>query len=184
MAAEFSIVRELSRREVERHRRRFVGITVSAPRFVDVNGLYEWQVDVRVGTTEDWSVVRDVTVSQWALGVVNDLNVPVTLERSESGQLTVIARSVVRAPNIAVDTYTPNDLGRLFLTNLVETSDGWTDGYGHAMTDPTTQTGASGRWIWENDPVEWGSTDFVLGETPLDGTLAGWLREATDRLED
>lgn len=178
---EFSVVRELARREVERHQKRWYGITASAPQFVDQNGLTEWVVDVRVGVKEGWALVRECPISQWALGVVNDLNVPVTLERSEAGQLTVIARSVVRAPNVVLDTYTYNDLGRVFMANLVESTDGWTDGYGHAVIDPTTQTGVSARWRWQQDMVEWGSTDFEYGTTELEEVDAGWVEESIAR---
>lgn len=184
MPDEFSITRDIARREVERHHQRIVGITASSPVFKDINGKLEWTVHVRVGVKEGWALIRDVAISEWAIGIVNDMNVPVTLERSEAGRLTIIARSVIRVPNVVLDTYTANDLGRIFILNHVQSAGSWYDGFGHAVTDPTTQTGQSAEWIWRNDLIEFDSADFEYGETPLDGVIAEWQTKVISRPED
>lgn len=172
---EFSVVRELSRREVERHQKRFVGITVSAPEHRDVNGKLEWVVDVRVGYDLDWALIKDCGIAQWAVGIVTDMNVPVLCERGESGKVTVIARSDVRLPDIALDTYSLADLGMTFMSGVVRGADGvHRDGFGHEVTDPAAETGTSNRYRWTNPLIEWGSTDFDYGTTPLDATDPGW----------
>jgi len=169
MAREFSIVRELSQREIDRHKKRFIGITSSAPAFSDTNGLLEWTCNVRVEShgqyvdddppipPGDWGIIKGVLLAQWVIGLVADVNVPVLLERSESGRLTIIARSEVRLPDINYDSYTWDELNFIFMANLEDRgTDGWFDGFGYEMTSPEGQTGshASGEWVVELVPLE------------------------------
>lgn len=197
---EFSIVRELSRREVERQKSRFVGVTINEPRFIDVNGLYEWVVDIRVGWEDQWASISNVLVSQWALGVVADMNVPVLVERDESGRLSVIARSEIKLPDIILDSYSYEELGFDFMRNLITQSDGSVvDGYGYEFAPAGTvssdersedeiddvvhekyapSAGAKNRRRrYVNDLVEWGSTDFDYGVTPMGARAQYWIEE-------
>lgn len=179
----FSVVRELSRRELERHQKRFVGVTASAPAHVDVNGSLEWQVDVRVGAGSTWAIVAGCTIAQWAVGIVSDMDVPVLCERSESGRVTVIARSEILLPDIVLDTYTHEELEFGFMTGVRLDSGGThRDGFGHAVTDPASEEGSSLRYTWSADEVAWGGTDFVYGTTLLDEVAAGWDEESLSRI--
>ena len=174
MADTFTIVREISRRELERHQKRFIGVTASVPTHKDINGLLEWAVDVRVGVNNEWQIVKDVTISQWAIGIVTDLNVPVLCERSESGQVSVIARSDIKLPDIYLNTYTYNDLEFVFMANLTSSGGVYRDGYGYQMTDPTTQTGQETIYQHTVHKAQWGSTDFSYGTTPLNYSTEEW----------
>jgi len=163
----FHIAKEISRRELERHQRRIIGITASAPRFVDVNGVSEWVCDVRVGRVEQQGLIRDCLIAQWALGVVNDFDVPVLMERSEAGRLTIIARSEVRLPNVSLRTFSFAQLGFIFMTGLLEDDDGdWRDGFGHLMEDPNDLTGTATTWTWvqELTPLDELGDESLLGE--------------------
>lgn len=188
MTREFSVVRELSRREVERHKKRFIGITTTTPVFKDVNGLLEWVCDVRVesvGQYDDglaippgsWGIIKDVILAQWTLGLVADMNVPVLLERSESGRITVVARSEVRLPDISLQSYTFDELGFTFMHQLVDRgTEGWFDGFGYDMPDPQGSTGSAvaGTWVTELIPWGAGATDFKWGVTAWGATRSYW----------
>lgn len=200
MTREFSIIREMSRREVESHAKRFIGIVVKEPRFVtmDDNGLTEWVCDVRVGVEGGWAVITNCLIAQWALGVVTDINIPVLCERSEAGRVTVIARSEVALPDIRLDTYTFEELGFAFMRNLDILKDGSVvDGFGfefaeagHVIVAPIkpeeeddvppvtlrTQDGPKNiRPVFINELIEWGSTDFIYGVTPFGARVQNWV---------
>lgn len=177
--SEFSVVRELSRRELERHQKRFVGVTATVPAHVDVNGSLEWQVDVRVGAGATWALVKGCGIAQWAVGIVTDMNVPVLCERGEAGKVTVIARSEIELPDIVLDTYSHEELDLGFMTQIDGSN---RDGFGHAVTDPSTLEGESLRYTWSAEKVAWGSTDFVYGQTLLDEVVAGWTEEEIERI--
>jgi len=172
--ADFAIVHEISRREVERHQKRFIGVTINAPEHREIGGLLEWVCDVRVGYNNAWAAIKDVTISQWALGIVTDMNVPVLCERNEAGLVTIIARSEVRLPNIRLTTYSYNDLDFVFMGNLTLTGSTYLDGFGYAMTDPTTETGATINYDFIAQLIDWGGTEFVYGTTKVDGATYGW----------
>ena len=206
----FSIVREVARKELDRHQRRFLGITSNVPRYIDqgdtdTEAHMEWVVDVRMDirqyggkdfkplnlveggiagaiSTETsptpeaviepvWGLLKNVVISQWAVGAVSDMNIPVLMERSESGRITVIARSAVRLPDIVYKTYSYSDLGFIFMSGLKQDTDGdYYDAFGYPATDPSTVTGASLTYTWDHDPTAFGSTDFVWGQTLLGGS--------------
>ena len=139
--SEFSVVREISRRELESHQKRFTGITISAPAFItqDDNGLLEWVCDVRIGVVEGWAIVKNCLVAQWAIGVVTDAEIPVLCERSEAGRVTIIGRSEVVLPQIALDIYEYEELDFFFMRNLDLEADGSiVDGFGFEMKPPGT----------------------------------------------
>lgn len=203
MTREFSIVRELSRREIERHQRRFIGITITEPRWEmqDDNGAMEWVADIRVGVEEGWAVIKNCLISQWALGAVTDLSVPVLCERSEAGRVTIIARSEVNLPELRLDAYSYDELGFPFMRNLEVRSDGAVvDGFGYEIRPPGSVNPGdflidpdeeddieppplveddvgrkNHRPRFVNELVEWGSSDFVYGETPLKYRRQGWV---------
>lgn len=167
-------ISSISRREVERHQKRITGLTASAPRFVDVNGKLEWVCDVRVGNKENQGLIKDCLIAQWAIGVVNDVNIPVLLEKSEAGRITVIARSEVRLPNVALTSYTPADLGRLFFVDATIDNDGvYRDSFGHEVLDPTAQTGQSNTYTWTQEAK---SIDEALEESDLEEFIAEWRK--------
>lgn len=172
----FNVIGAIAANEVDRHQRRIIGITVTAPqlREVDDNGALEFLCDVRVGSHEDWEIVKDVIVAQMAIGIVTDVNVPVTMERSEAGRLTIIARSEVRLPDIVLDRFSYGELDFVFMTNLTEDESGtWRDGYGYPQPDPTTATGSSETCTTETRPIGWGDTDFVYDTLENGGTEWG-----------
>lgn len=177
MASTFHIAKEISRRELERHQKRIIGITASSPRFVtqDDNDTLEWVCDVRIGRREEQGLIRDVLIAQWAQGIVADMNVPVVIERSEAGRLTIIARSEVRLPDISLRTMSYAQLNLLFMTGLEEDDNGdWRDGFGHLMDDPSDDVGAATTWTWVQELT---GIDEIGDEVLLDEARAGW--EAT-----
>jgi hypothetical protein len=161
----FSVLREVSRREVERHKGDLIGITSSAPAVTDVNGKLEYTCDVRIGVRENQGLIKGVLVSQWIVGVITDLGVPVLMQKSEAGLLTIVARAQVRLPDISLRSYSYNELGFLFMTNLTEQEPGvWVDGYGYPASDPTSDVGVSEEWSWIQQVTS-------LDELGEDGTL-------------
>lgn len=174
MAREFEIVREIAREEVERStEKRLTGLTASAPRFIEIEGVTQYVVDVRIGRKEEQGLIRDVIVSQWAFGAVTDINVPVVLERSEAGQLTVISRSMVRLPNIRATAYNYAALGMVFAANLVLQDDGsYHDAFGFPATDPAIPIEVTTNWEWTQ-----GETTLDLsGDELVETTTAAWLQ--------
>lgn len=168
----FYISKEISRREVEEHRTEIIGITASIPKYEEQGGQMVWCADVRVGVRENQGLIRGVLIAQWAMGVVTDMNVPVICQKSESGQLTIVARAMVKLPDVSLRTYSYNDLGYVFMTNLTEVSDGvWQDGYGYEMDSPEEDTGVSQTWSW----VQRVTSLDELGEADaLDKVTAQW----------
>lgn len=166
------VIQELARREVERHQRSCIGITASVPAFVDHNGLYEWCCDVRVGTTEGQGLIKDVLIAQWAQGIVNDFNVPVLMEVSKAGRLTITGRSEVRLPDVSLRTWSWSDLDMVFMSGLEEVEDGvWRDGFGWAATDPYAVSGEAVTWIWEQELLD---LDDVGDGTFFEASEAVW----------
>ncbi|UCG53574.1 MAG: hypothetical protein JSW58_08450 [Candidatus Latescibacterota bacterium] len=180
MAREFSIVRELSRRELERHTKRFIGVTVTKPDFRDQNGLTEWVCDIRVGVKEGWALVKNCLIAQWAIGAVTDMNVPVLAERSEAGRVTIIARSDIQLPDIDFVSYSYDQLEFSFMHNLRTLDDGSVvDGFGYEFAGPsdggyTAPVGTSTTHRYSNRLIEWGSTDFDYGVTEFGATISEW----------
>ena len=196
----FSIVREIARKELWRHQRRFIGITVTTPMYIeqgdtDMPAHMEWVCDVRVDirqfggadfkgfNNEDdvieaqWGLVKNVVVSQWAVGAVTDMNVPVVLERNEMGRISIIARSNVRLPDIRYKTYSYNDLGFVFMQYLnLDTEGDYTDGFGYSIADPSTVTGVTRNYTWDNSTTDFYGTDFIFGQVELGGNNPAWIR--------
>ncbi len=168
-----STAAEVARREVDRHRQRFIGITINAPSFQDVNGVLEYVVDVRIGTNEKFEIVREVLIAQEAHGIVTDEKVPVTMERSEAGRLSIIGRSEVLLPDIQAQEYTFGELGFSFMA-LLESGSPFTDGFGFVLPDPeaTDAVGTATTHTFTITSAEWGSTDFVYGTTVFGSATA------------
>lgn len=168
----FFIAREIARKEVERHRGQVIGITCSAPVFKDQNGVLEWVCDVRVGVRENQGLIKDVLIAQSQVGIVNDLNIPVLMEVSESGRLTIVARTSIRLPDVSLRRFTYDELDLTFMCNLEETSDGvYVDGFGYPATSPIGQVGESETWSWTQSVV---SIDELDDEDDLDAVIARW----------
>ncbi len=208
----FSVVRELSRREVERHKKQFIGIVVTEPEFKvqDENGLTEYVCDIRVGvggstkqdgSFQEWAIIKNCLIAQWAHGIVTDVNIPVIAERGESGRVTIIARSEIHLPDLILDAYSFVELGFGFMQNVEVQLDGSVlDGYGFQIAVPGTvsiptdglSVGAGneddenpveydpGDGVKDKKPtfinnlIEWGSTDFDYGVTKLGARDQHW----------
>ena len=150
----------IARREVERHKKRFIGLTASVPRFVDQNGLLEWVCDVRISTDLTADVVKDVVISMPQPGIIADINVPVIVERSETGRLSVIARSQIKLPNIRVTSYTYYELDLIFMTGLeVDSQGAWHDGFGYEVNSPL-RLGVQTQYDWDASAL--GFTEISL----------------------
>jgi hypothetical protein len=161
-----TVVRELARREVARHRDLLVGLTVSTPTYKSINGLTEFVVDVRIGTDPNVPVVKDVVVVSSAVGVVNDFRMPVLVERSEAGILTVVGRSDILLPDVSVRSYSLHELGLDFMSSATQDESGdWHDGFGFPAPDPTAAVGTEVGYAWELRMIlfgekDWGAFDF------------------------
>lgn len=169
-----NLIANTSRREVERHKDRMLGITASVPKFGDRgDGQLEYVVDVRVGNKETQGLVKNVLVAQGVQGVVTDMNVPVVLERSEGGRLTVTARAAVRLPNVRVSIYNYGALGMAFAANAKQDSTGrWVDGYGYPTADPTGVVEVTKDWQWQQGFVT--IDDLDIDNDRFDETFANW----------
>ena len=182
--AEFAISRELGREELSSHRQHFVGITASIPRYaqfredgteVGEGGYMEWVADVRIGERENQAILRNVLISDWVIGVVTDLNIPVVCERGESGRVSIIARSEMRMPDVTLDLWSYSELGFLFMTHTTEQTDGtYIDGFGYNCGDLSAEVGTKGTWHWNNEILEFGGTDFDIDNTKLLETAQSW----------
>lgn len=173
MAREFFIAREISREEVERHvDKRLIGITASAPRFINVGSVTEYVVDVRIGRVENQGLIRDVLISQWAIGVVSDVNIPVVMERSEGGRLTIVGRSEIRLPDVRLTAYSVGHLGIPFYANVIDVGGGlWEDAFGFPSNDPNTDIVIEQNYVWNQGETLLEVIDGELVET----TNAEWV---------
>ena len=174
----FSIVRDISRRELERQQKRFIGVTINAPVFKDVsgNGQLEFVCDVRVGVQDGWAAVRNVLIAQWAEGVITDMNIPVLCERSEAGRVTIIARSLIRLPDIVYSAYTLEALGLDFMRVVDYQNGQWVDGFGHSADAPVSEEQRMEYSLSSSAP-EWGSPDFIYGVTNIDDRSYAWVEK-------
>jgi len=194
----YSQVRELSRDEIERHQKRFTGITVSAPGTKvigeDENGddVTEYVCDVRVGFVESWAIIRDVLVNTVAYGIIADKDVPVLMERNEAGRVSIIGRSRVALPgressnSLVFSTYTYADLDFVFMAELTLTGGLWKDGYGHLMASPQGVAGVSYRIDFICDVLDWNETDaddnFDYGTDQWGQTSCSWNHLSQDHI--
>lgn len=181
---EFSVVRQLSRRELESHEKRFIGVTISTPQWKDQNGIMEYCCNVRVGVKEGWAYITDVLVAQWALGAVTDMNIPVICEKSSGGRVTIVARSDIHLPDIVLDSYSYEELDFGFMRNLRTLDDGSVvDGFGHLFAEASEggYTAPGGdrnrRHRMVTTFVEWGSTDFEYGVMPFSTATTEWVED-------
>lgn len=176
-----TIASKVARREVERHKIHFIGVTVSQPTYKDFNGVQEYVANVRVGTREDWSIIADCLIAQWAVGIITDMNVPVICEKSESGRVTIVARSEVNLPDIVLDNYSYEELGFGFMRNLTASGGKMYDAFGYAVGDENIDGEldvAEGvkqvNYRYYANIIGWGDTDFLYGITPLGAVDSGW----------
>lgn len=175
MAREYTIVREIARDEIDQHAKRFIGITITEPKFKDQNGLSEWVCDIRVGVKEGWAVIKDCLIAQWAVGAITDVNIPVLAERSEGGRVTIIARSEIRLPDIVLDYYNYDELSFEFMRGIEDSGGGnYVDGFGYPVT---YDEGTAPKYIQRSlrsSLIEWGGTDFVYGDTEFNEYTYEW----------
>lgn len=134
---------------------KIVGITASKPKYVlvpdddDVNAVNEFVVDVFLmeGQSQQLALgtaarglkrIDNVLIAQEALGnVISNLNTPVEIKRSQSGQLQVVARAKIALPQLVLDTYS---LKQLKLDHLAEIEDGL-DGFNRPVVDESVFSG-------------------------------------------
>jgi len=198
---DFNIVRELARDELDRHQRRIIGVTTSVPMYIDegdtdTDAFMQWVCDVRIdvrqyggvdfegfspSSTElvdpQWGLIKNVVISQWAVGAVADMGIPVLMERDEAGQISIIARSNIMLPDIVYKTHSYHELGLTFMRFLEVDTDGtYTDGFGYEVPDPTTETGITRTYLWDAELTRFNSTDFLWDSTPLNSNNPGWVR--------
>lgn len=100
-------IAQISRREIEEHRKTQNGITAEKPRYsvVDQAGAKEWVVDVYLGMTDagNPTIVRSCPIAPIAHELITDVRQPVELERNKQGKLTVVGRAKV----VPAGTQTP-----------------------------------------------------------------------------
>ena len=170
------LVQGVARREVERHRELFLGLTASVPRFdSNSDGLMEYTCSVRVGAKENQGLVENVLISQWAHGIVTDFNIPVIMERSAAGRLTIISRAELILPEVRVTSYSYGTLGVPFAANLDydEASGKWYDGFGYeSALDPNANVHALVYYEWQQGLV---NIDDLGEDEDLDATYAHWV---------
>lgn len=168
-------VQRIARREFERHQKTIIGITASAPKLSTTqDGKYEFTCSVRVGVREQQGLVKEVLLAQWVIGVIADVNVPVMMERSEGGRLTIIARAQIRLPNVRLTQYSWGSLDLVFASNLDYDDDEgvWKDGFGYpTKANPDGDVSITRDWIWQQHLV---TLDQLDDDTPLDDVDSGW----------
>lgn len=142
------------------------GVTASEPNYVAIpaagveGAVNEFVVDVYLIKGNSQAVVLgsvdagiakidNVLVAHEAVGeIIGKLNVPVELERSASGQLTVIGRSKIALPQLQLDEYSLVDLGMLHLAEYTRNSAGvLVDGFCRPVVGGTQALGASVRSV-------------------------------------
>lgn len=150
----------IARREVERQKKRFIGLTASVPEPMTINGKFEWVCDVRIGADTSWDVIQNVPIAMLQSGILTDVNVPVLMERNEAGQLTIIGRAEIKLPNVHLITYTHHDLDYLFMLGYTQDGTQWRDAYGYAIADPQTSgVSTEKQWVTTLTPLdEWDLT--------------------------
>jgi hypothetical protein len=170
------VYQRLARREVERHQKRLVGLTASAPKLITTtDGRNEFTCSVRIGVKEEQGLVKDVLIAQWAIGIISDINVPVLMERSEAGRLTIISRAQVRLPNVRLTQYSWGSLDLVFASNFdYDAIDQvWKDGYDYpTLANPEGDVSLRRNWVWQQHLV---SLDDFDDETELDEVDSSWI---------
>lgn len=131
---------QIAQREIKRKKSQYVGYTVSQPEFTEHEGKYEWIVNVKVLDRTTWKTIYEVPIVTTQAGYVTDLNMPVLLEKSETGQFTVVGRSQIRIANISSVEYSLYQLDFTFMANLTLVKGIYYDGFGYAMTAPEDET--------------------------------------------
>lgn len=93
------IAHQIARREIEAHRKTVNGITAEQPRYavVDKAGNKEWVVDVYLNPDgkEEPSIARNVPIAPIAHELITDVRMPVEMQRSKQGKLTIVGRGKV-----------------------------------------------------------------------------------------
>lgn len=163
IAATIADVKLISQREAAAAGRKIIGIVISEPRYdwVPAEGVdgavLEFLADVQIlegasqqvvpGATGDGlSVVRNLIIAHEAVGdLLTDAMIPVEIERSSSGQLTIVGRSKVRLPSLRLDTYSLKDLGMMHLSGLTLVNGQWQDPFGRPAGADQRSFGAGTR---------------------------------------
>jgi hypothetical protein len=147
--ATISDIQAIARREALNAGRKILGITVDSPRYVlvpndqDVDAVLEFVVDVFLlehasqavtffGDSAGLKRINNVLVATSAIGdLISDLNTPVEIELSRSGQLQVVSRAKVNLSTVVLDFYDLRDLSIGHCSELKKDSTGtWRDAFG------------------------------------------------------
>lgn len=148
IAATIADVKLIAKREAVASGKKLIGIIVSEPRYDWVpdegadGAVLEFLADVQIlegpsqqivpGSTGDGlSVVRNLIIAHEAVGdLLTDSLIPVEIEKSVSGQLTIVGRSKIRLPSLRLDTYSFSELGLMHLSGLSLENGQWVDPFG------------------------------------------------------
>lgn len=131
-------IQVVARREALNAGRKALGVTVASPRYVSVpneqeeDAVLEFVVDVFLLDSASQAVsflgdgaglrrLNNVLVATTAVGdLIADINTPVEIELSRSGQLQVTGRAKITLPTVRLDWYTLQDLGILHVAELTK----------------------------------------------------------------
>ena len=176
---EFTTIRTIARREVERHTNELIGITTSEARFEEVNSVHEYVIDVRLWKDNEWETVKNVLLAQNVTGIIDGVSIPVILKPGKSGRLQVVGRAdiTIAEEGVYSRVRSYSDLGISFLALREQDSTGtWVDGFGYAVGNPSSETGVSDDVAYQlvTSLIEWGSTDFDYGVTHFGATYDEW----------
>jgi hypothetical protein len=194
--ASVSDVVSISQRQAVQAGQALVGITASVPAYVQVpdasdpDAVWEWVVDVRLldGITQaivsddpGLATIENVLINHEASGsLVGDINVPVEMRKSKTGQLQVVGRAKVHLPDLRLDTYTYEDLQMGHCAGTSIRSDGVTvDNFGAPVVQkPAAPTYTVAivqeikRWDSFEDGDGWGSQQWGATEVKATRTFA------------
>lgn len=142
-------IQAIARRESLNSGGKILGVTASAPRYVSVpddedeNAVLEFVVDVYLLESPSQVVafisdgaglkkIENVLVASSSIGdIITDLNTPVEIAKSVTGQLQVVGRAKVALPTLILDEYTLLDLNIEHVSELIQNDDGsWEDAWG------------------------------------------------------
>lgn len=172
-------IQSLARREALNANRKILGVTANPPRYVNVpddsdpQAVLEFVVDVFLLESANQVVlffagnsglkrIDNVLVASAAVGdLIADLNTPVEIQKSTTGQLQVVGRAKISLPTLVLDEYNYRDLSIEHVSELLEQPDGtYRDAFGL--------------------PVQYGSTGMTSVLRPQIGVTSVTTNELAD----
>ena len=159
LAASIADVKSIAKQEALIAGQKILGITASKPRYVlipdddDPDAVNEFVVDVHliegpsqailIGQAGGLVLLKNVIIAHEAVGpLITDLNVPVELQKSVTGQLQVVGRAKVTLSTIHVNEYTYKSLGLCHVAELERDANGiLRDPFGVQVSDSDPSRG-------------------------------------------